>query len=148
MKLLSTSTNGYITMQHSITKKVIASIICKEDKVLIAQRAKKDEFYGKWEFPGGKMEEGETEKECLARELSEDLGIQAEIGDYLCSSFFEHKGSPMEMRTYYVPSYAGDIKLYDHQEVRWVHVQDLPSYDMPDPDKPIVEKLLKQLDRS
>ncbi len=132
-------------MQHLKTKKVIASVICQNGTVLIAQRAKKDALYGKWEFPGGKMEDGETDQECLARELFEEFGITATIGEYLCSSFFEHKGSPMEMRTYYVPSFSGDINLYDHLEVRWVDIQDLPSYDMPDPDKPIVEKLLEQL---
>lgn len=130
-----------------VTKKVIASIIQWGDKVLIAQRAKKDDLYGKWEFPGGKMEPGETEIECLVRELNEEFGILAEVGDYLCSSFFEHKGSLTEMRVYYVTSFIGEIKLYDHQEVRWVNIQHLLSYDMPTPDKPIVEKLLKQLDK-
>ena len=136
-------------MQHSpkndqpkATKFVIASVMHKGDSVLIAQRAKKDELYGKWEFPGGKMEPGETEKECLIRELNEEFGILAEVGDYLCSSFFEHKGALVEMRTYVVPSFAGHMFLYEHQEVRWVKIEELPSYDMPEPDAPIVERLL------
>lgn len=129
-------------MQHLMTKKVIASIIQKDSKVLIAQRAKKDSLYGKWEFPGGKMESGETEHECLKRELFEEFGICAEIGTYLCSSFFTHKETNMEMRVYYVPSFTGDFILHDHLEIRWISIEELPLYDMPDPDRPIVEKLL------
>jgi len=128
--------------QQKVTKFVIASIFYKDDTVLIAQRAKKDDLYGKWEFPGGKIEPGETEIECLVRELNEEFGILAQVGDYVCSSFFEHKGSMVEMRAYMVPSYAGHMFLYDHLEVRWVKIEDLPSYDMPEPDAPIVERLL------
>ena len=58
-------------------QKVVAAVIQKDDKVLIAQRAKKDVSYGKWEFPGGKMEQGETEQECLKREFFEEFGIHA-----------------------------------------------------------------------
>lgn len=123
-------------------KKVIAALIVRDSKILIAQRGKKDALYGKWEFPGGKLEEGETEQECLSRELFEELGIQAQVGAYFCSSFFEHRGSMWEMRTYFVQSFTGTIGLREHQEIRWVAIQDLPSYDMPNPDKPIVEKLI------
>lgn len=125
------------------TKKVIAALILRDSKILIAQRGKKDAFYGKWEFPGGKMEEGETEQETLARELNEEIGIHAKIGDYFCSSFFEHHGATWEMRAYFVRSFTGEIELREHQEVQWVAIKDLPSYDMPDPDKPIVKKLFK-----
>lgn len=130
-------------MHSSKTKKVIAAIIIDKNKVLIAQRAKRDEFYGKWEFPGGKMEEGETERECLKRELHEEFGIDAEIGDYFCSSFFEHKNSPYEMRVFFVNSFKGTMSLFDHQAIKWIEVSELPNYDMPDPDKPIVQKLLE-----
>ena len=125
-----------------MNKKVIASVIIKDGKVLIAQRGKNDSLYGKWEFPGGKMEDGETETECLARELFEELGIHAIIDSYICSSFFEHKGQSMEMRAYFVYEYSGEIVLTEHLETRWVGKEELSSYDMPDPDKPIVEKLL------
>lgn len=124
-------------------KKVIAAVIKDHDKVLIAQRAKKDALYGKWEFPGGKMEEGETEHACLKRELFEEFGIDAQIGEYIVSSFFEHNGSPYEMRAYKVPSFEGTLQLLDHQAIKWVPVSELVNYDMPSPDAPIVEYLLK-----
>ena len=129
-------------MLPSTSKKVIAAVIERDNRVLIAQRAKRDALYGKWEFPGGKMETGETEHECLQRELFEEFGITSEVGAYLCSSFFEHNGQAMEMRTYSVQSFAGEFHLYDHQQIKWVTVEELTSFDMPAPDKPIVETLL------
>lgn len=127
-----------------MTTKVIASLIQKDSKVLIAQRAKKDSLFGKWEFPGGKMEPGETEHECLKRELFEEFGIHANIGTYFCSSFFKHNQNDFEMRAYHVPSFTGNFTLHDHLEIRWVSIEELPLYDMPEPDKPIVEKLIKK----
>lgn len=87
-------------MQNFLTKKVIASFIIKNNQVFLAQRAKKDDLCGLWEFPGGKLEQGETEQECLKRELFEELGIEALVGEYACSSFFQHKNINFEMRVY------------------------------------------------
>ncbi len=124
-------------------KKVIAAIIRKDNTFLIAQRAKRDDLFGKWEFPGGKMEEGETEHQCLQRELFEEFTIKANIGEYFCSSYFEHKGHLVEMRAYFVDSFTGEFVLNDHQQIKWVGKDELLSYDMPDPDKPIIKKLLE-----
>lgn len=126
-------------------KKVIAAVIEKDGKILIAQRAKQDALYGKWEFPGGKMESNETEHECLQRELFEEFGIKAHIGSYICSSFFEHKEHLTQMRVYYVHSFFGELHLYEHQQIKWVDRKELPLFDMPEPDKPIVMKLLSTL---
>jgi 8-oxo-dGTP diphosphatase len=130
-------------MKMQNVRRVVASVITQENKVLIAQRAKKDALYEKWEFPGGKLEIGETDHECLKRELQEEFGIDATIGDYLCTSIFEYKGEPMEMVVYYVPSYTGILALYDHKQLKWVTKQELSLYEFPDADKPIIEKLLE-----
>jgi 8-oxo-dGTP diphosphatase len=123
-------------------KRIIAAVITKGDTFLIAQRAKKDALYEKWEFPGGKVEAGETDHECLRRELTEEFGIHTEVGDYFCTSLFEYKGEPMEMIVYYVHSYTGEFTLYDHKQIKWVHCKELSQYDFPDADKPIIDKLL------
>src|ERR1700732_3042179 len=108
------------------TKKIIAAIFEDSDNnILIAQRGKKDEIYGKWEFPGGKMEPGETEEECLRRELYEELGIQTKVGPYFCSSFFEYIGSLAEMRAYYVRNFSGSFILHEHQQIKWVQKSEL-----------------------
>jgi mutator protein MutT len=123
-------------------KKVIAGLIKKGNTILIAQRAKKDSLYGKWEFPGGKMEQGETEQECLQRELYEEFGIKAEIGDYFCTIPFEHKSQPMEMMVFFVPAFSGEIILHEHSQIKWVEKNSLLHYEFPEPDKPVIQKLL------
>lgn len=119
-------------------------MITSGNKFLIAQRAKQDANYEKWEFPGGKMEAGETDNECLKRELCEEFGIEAQVGDYLCTSYFELKGQPWEMLVYYVHSFSGEFTLYDHKQIKWVTKEEFAEYDFPDPDKPIIQKLLER----
>ena len=123
-------------------KKVVAGLIKKDNTILIAQRAKKDLLYGKWEFPGGKMEQGETEQECLQRELHEEFGIKAEVGDYFCTIPFEHKNQLMEMIVFFVPAFSGEFILYEHSQIKWVEKEDLLQYEFPEPDKPVIQKLL------
>ena len=69
-------------------QKVTAAVIEKDGKILIARRKRDDSQAGKWEFPGGKLEAGETPEACLKRELREELGIETEVGAFFCSSRF------------------------------------------------------------
>lgn len=128
-----------------LNKKLIAAAVIEcNDRVLIAQRAKKDALYGKWEFPGGKVEEGETLHECLKRELNEELGIQVtEIGEYLCTSTFYHKNILFDMCVFKVVSFHGQIVLREHSAIAWVSPAELSQYSFPEPDLPIIELLQK-----
>lgn len=129
---------------QSLHKKLIAAAIIENNgKVLIAQRAKKDALLGKWEFPGGKVETGETLHECLKRELFEELGIQAEVGEYFCTSTFYHKDVLFDMCVFKVTSFKGELTLNEHSAIAWVTPSELSNYDMPEPDLPIVELLQK-----
>jgi len=130
---------------QSSNKKLIAvAIIEKDGKILIARRAKKDALCGKWEFPGGKLEAGETLEECLKRELYEELGIHAEVGEYFCTSTFYHKDTLFEMRAFKVPSYKGEIQLIEHSAIAWLRPSELSQYEFPEPDLPIIELLQKK----
>lgn len=111
------------------------------DAVLIAQRSRPESMRGKWEFPGGKLEVGETEQACLQRELFEEFGIRATVGDYVCSSFFTYEGNAYEMRAYWVPLFIGEIVLHEHLQTQWVPILSLASFDILEQDKPIVKKL-------
>ena len=122
--------------------KVAAAVIEKEGKVLIAKRGKGDRLGGKWEFPGGKIEAGETPQECLKRELAEELGIEAEIGDFICLSSYSYSHIEVELLAYRASHLSGDIRLYVHDQFRWVSLADLPAYDFPEANRPVIGKLL------
>ena len=123
---------------------VIAAIIVRDNKVLIGRRKEGDSMAHKWEFPGGKLEPGETPEVCLKRELCEELGIEAEIGRFYSSGTFM-SGSPggIELLAYEASYRATDtLVLNDHEEIRWVAPSELGEYDFPEADKPIVLKLI------
>lgn len=121
------------------TKYVIASVIEKDGKFLIAQRAKKDALFGKWELPGGKLEENETFQECLKRELFEELNILAEVGEFIAESAFELNGTDMRLLAFHVPSFTGEIQLKEHSDVKWVAPAEFSLYEFPAPDLPILQ---------
>ena len=121
--------------------KVTAAIIIEDQKVLITQRATYDEWGGKWEFPGGKIEAGETPEACLQRELREELGIIADVHDLYAVSNHAYPHFTIELLAYRVTIQSGQITLHDHKDYRWVSIGDLCKFDFSDADKPIVEKL-------
>ncbi len=126
---------------------VAAAVIEKDGMVLIAKRKRAYSGY-LWEFPGGKMEEGESLEECLKREIEEELGIEIAVGGYLCS--IRHQlncQSAIKIYAYRAVYVKGDIRLTDHDEVRWVKVEELIQYDFPEPDRYIASVLIKQQEK-
>ncbi|HOE93293.1 MAG TPA: 8-oxo-dGTP diphosphatase MutT [Methanofastidiosum sp.] len=120
---------------------VTAGIIKKDNKILIAKR-KEGHLVNKWEFPGGKLEPGETPKDCLKRELCEEFGIETKIGKYLATSNYEYPHIKIELIAYEVEYISGEFKLNDHQEIKWVKREELSNYDFAPADIPIVNKIL------
>jgi 8-oxo-dGTP diphosphatase len=123
--------------------KVLAAIMKKDGRFLIAQRKKGDRFEGLWEFPGGKLEAGETPQHCLARELREEFGVQAEVGRFLGSICYSSTFLAIELLAYEVLQVTGAFRLYDHQEIRWVQADELDSYALTEPDRALLEKILR-----
>lgn len=125
--------------------KVTAGIIEKDGKFLIAKR-KTGKCIGKlWEFPGGKLEEGETLEECLKRELMEELNIEIKIKKYLCSSHFDCENRKIELLAYMVSYISGELKLVDHDDIKWVDPSEFKDFEFVEPDKIIVQKILEEL---
>ncbi|HCC48927.1 MAG TPA: 8-oxo-dGTP diphosphatase MutT [Elusimicrobia bacterium] len=122
-------------------KQVTAAVIEKDGKILIAQRRRGDVLAGKWEFPGGKLEQGETPEACLRRELMEEFGVDTKIGAFVCSSRFEYKHLPIELLVYRAEHIAGEFKLNDHDRIEWVAPGDLGKYDFSSADIPVVKLL-------
>ena len=98
---------------------------------------------GKWEFPGGKIEEGESPEACLQRELQEEFGIETRIGDFICQSEYEYPHIHILLLAYQTYYLSGEFQLYDHAAIQWVTLEEIQAYDFAPADIPIVEALLK-----
>jgi len=122
-------------------KQVTAAVLVKDGKILIAQRKLGDFLAGKWEFPGGKLEPGETPEVCLRRELREEFGVDTKIGAFICSSKFEYKHLPIELLAYRAEHVSGEFKLNDHDRIEWVAPAELQDYDFCSADLPVVALL-------
>ena len=122
--------------------KVTAAIIEKDNKILIARRKEGKKLAGLWEFPGGKVDPGETPEECLRRELFEEFGIDTEINDFICSSEYTYPHGAIELLVYKVTYISGEFHLTDHDEIKWITPQDFSEYDFAPADIPVVNKLM------
>jgi 8-oxo-dGTP diphosphatase len=121
--------------------RVTAAVIEKDGLVLIAKRKKGKKLGEKWEFPGGKLEPGEEPRDCLKRELAEELGIEADVGDLLCSAVYEHPDFSFELMVFRVPAFRGSPVLREHEELRWVRREEVSQYDLADSDRIAVGRL-------
>ncbi|WP_094752719.1 8-oxo-dGTP diphosphatase MutT [Psychromonas sp. CD1] len=125
-------------------KKIEISIaIVKNEKseYLLSLRALKSHQGGKWEFPGGKVEQGETTAEAMCRELKEEVGLQALkyiLFDYVC---FDYSDRQLHLYFYLVEKYKGEASSCEGQVLRWVSLSALNEYDFPKGNKTIVKKL-------
>lgn len=125
--------------------KVTAAVIERDGKILIAKRRMGDRHGGRWEFPGGKIGFGETPEECLKRELKEELGVEAEIGEFICASRFRYMLIPLELLVYKARYLSGEFRALDHDELRWVEPSQLNEYDFVKADVKVVKKLMKDI---
>lgn len=124
---------------------VTAGIIEENGKFLIAKRKDGDHLANKWEFPGGKIEDGETPEECLKRELNEEFGIETEIGEFVGESQFRYPNQNVTLLGYIVRYISGDFQLNAHKEMKWVKLEDINQVDFANADIPIIEKLKKRI---
>ena len=123
-------------------KQVVAALIFREDQVLVCQRTRHQTMPLKWEFPGGKIEEGEQPRDALRRELNEELGIDASIGEEVARIRHEYKnGSAVELRFYAVREYKGEIENRIFKDMRWAQRSELPSFDFLEADLQLVREL-------
>lgn len=120
---------------------VTAAILIQDSKVLIGQRKIGKQMGGLWEFPGGKLEEGETPQECLAREMQEEFGIEVNVGEFFEESVYHYETGTIRLLAYRVQWQSGDMNPTDHQDFRWVSFEDLSTYAFVPADKPFVAKL-------
>jgi 8-oxo-dGTP diphosphatase len=123
-------------------KRVVAALILKNGEVLVCQRTRHQSMPLKWEFPGGKIEDGEQPRDALRRELDEELGIDAQIGEEVARIRHEYKnGGAVELRFYVVSEYAGEMENRIFRDMQWAKRSDLPSFDFLEADLELVKDL-------
>ena len=126
------------------TIEVVAAIIKKQDKIFITRRSY-GEFADMWEFPGGKVEQGETPEEALKRELVEELKIETEIGNYIETSIYEYPNVTVKLMAYFATVISGEIKLSVHDEAKWISISEVENFKFAPADIPFIEKLKEVL---
>jgi 8-oxo-dGTP diphosphatase len=120
---------------------VTAAIIQNKGKLLIARRPAGDMLAGRWEFPGGKVEVGETPEECLCREIKEELNMEITIVQYFSDNIYNFPTKTIHLNAYLCTWISGEIELRSHDAIKWVATASLKDYDFAPADLSFVHKL-------
>ncbi|MGA7858057.1 MAG: (deoxy)nucleoside triphosphate pyrophosphohydrolase [Terracidiphilus sp.] len=121
---------------------VAAALIVRAGEVLICQRRPDQPMALQWEFPGGKIEAGESPEQALARELDEELGIQAKVGARVTHIRHNYRhGGAVDLQFFAVHEFAGELQNRIFQQFQWVRLEDLPTYDFLAADRGLIQDL-------
>ena len=122
--------------------RVVAGLIIRDSQILVCQRTRHQSMPLKWEFPGGKIEAGEQPRDALRRELEEELGIDAEVGDEVSRIVHTYpNGGTVELRFFTVRNYTGTLENRIFRDIQWTDPKTLTVYDFLAADEPIVRQL-------
>jgi 8-oxo-dGTP diphosphatase len=121
---------------------VAAALIVRGGEVLICQRRPDQPMGLQWEFPGGKIEAGESPEQALARELDEELGIQAQIGQRVTHIRHNYRhGGAVDLQFFAVREFAGELENRIFAQLKWTRLEDLPEYDFLPADRGLIRDL-------
>jgi 8-oxo-dGTP diphosphatase len=124
--------------------RVAAGILLRDGRVLICRRRRDDAFALRWEFPGGKIRDGESPATALARELEEELGIRVRASLLIPVERLRHSypgGPEVELHFFRADSFEGEAANLAFEEIAWVHPRELPRYDFLEADRPLVARM-------
>ena len=122
------------------TIEVVAAIIREGDRVLATQRGY-GEFEGMWEFPGGKIEPGEEREEALKREIGEELAVEIEVEELVCTVEYDYPNFHLTMHCYFCSIVKGVVELLEHKSARWLRCDELNSVEWLPADVGVVNSL-------
>ena len=126
------------------TVRVVAAVIRKDDKIFATQRGY-GEFKDGWEFPGGKIEEGETPEQALAREIKEELDTEIQVGKLIDTIEYDYPKFHLSMDCFWCEIMQGGLELKEHEAARWLSKEELYSVDRLPADVGVVERVEEEL---
>ena len=126
------------------TINVVAAVIVAEDKIFATQRGYGD-FKDGWEFPGGKIEPGETPEEALKREIMEELETEIIVDRAICTVEYDYPAFHLSMKCFWCQVKSGDLVLTEHEAAKWLTKEELSSVDWLPADIEVVKKIAEQL---
>ena len=124
---------------------VVCAVIQKDNKILIAQRSEKMKLPLKWEFPGGKLEDGEDEKRAIVREIMEELNIEIAPSQRISAHLHDYGSFKINLIAYLCDYVSGDIILLEHKDFKFVRLEELSNYNLAEADIPVIGKIKKYL---
>lgn len=126
------------------TVRVVAAVIRKDDKIFATQRGY-GEFKDGWEFPGGKIEEGETPEQALVREIKEELDTDINVGELIDTIEYDYQNFHLSMDCFWCEILQGELELKEHESARWLSKEKLYSVDWLPADIGLIEKIQEKL---
>lgn len=121
---------------------VVAGLLIRDGRVLICQRRPNQPMALQWEFPGGKIEQGESPQQALARELHEELGILATIGPHVTHIRHNYRhGGAVDLQFFEVPTFEGELENKIFHQLKWVKLEELPEYEFLAADRGLIKDL-------
>ena len=123
---------------------VAAGLIMCCGKILIGQRKHGKDLEYKWEFPGGKLEKGETLQECLHRELIEEMQLNIAVGQHFMDSEYTYDFGTIVLHAFWATCTSQNIPaVLEHEQYQWVNLNELANYDFAPADQPLIKALMK-----
>lgn len=133
-----------MSIPEPLTFHVACAVIERNGLVLAARRSEAMSMPLKWEFPGGKIDRGETPEQCLIRELQEELGVRIEVGRALSMAAHDYADFSVRLYPYICRILSGDIRLHEHKEIAWLRPEELTALDWAEADYPVIAEYLKE----
>lgn len=127
---------------------VVAGILRKGNQILVGQRPETNSLPGQWEFPGGKIEPGESPEEAMARELQEELGIDATVGELKMAMTHSYGDVGIVILLYDIPYWKGEPKPQHHLQIEWIYPEELKTKTIPEANRKILDRILKVIYQS